>query len=515
MNKRYQVFVSSTYKDLIEERKEATQAILKCNCFPAGMELFPASNKKQWNVIKQVIDDSDFYLLILAGRYGSLGIDDLGNKVGYTEMEFDYAVSKEKPIIVMLHRNPETLPAKLTERTERSIKRLEKFREKAMNGRMVAFWDNKDQLNGEILSSLHKMMSSTPEAVGWVRADFIVKSNNTYLNSLSTIEELKKINKFDEKIEYLEDKNSSVLAECFKNIEFANEFIDLFNSIQSSDLISRAIHLIPKLNYKIEKRFKKLIDIDSLFFKQCKDGIYQETEISNSIIRLLIKLDICSDDYLEPMFNAIKAINSSFIHVKNCFSYIDRYGSMINIDTKIELWKYVMDEFKNEHRKLSINYLSHMVTCLFDSEDEYVYVYNIFVSYEKNVQREILYSMFCNCGVETCIITPKIQRMFFNMCNTVFLWDDDQAIADLLLYCLFVRTIDIFTVDEIYDKLGEFNDDVFYIFIWRLCYGEFGMGAYEFYEIDEEEVFRINEIIKERKHPREKKLLEHLSLLKY
>ena len=96
MDKRYQVFVSSTYNDLIDERKEATQAILKCNCFPAGMELFPASNKKQWNVIKQVIDDSDFYLLILAGRYGSLGVDDFGTKVGYTEMEFDYALSKGK-----------------------------------------------------------------------------------------------------------------------------------------------------------------------------------------------------------------------------------------------------------------------------------------------------------------------------------------------------------------------------------------------------------------------------------
>lgn len=116
MDKRYQVFVSPTYDDLIEERKEATQAILKCDCFPAGMELFTASNKGQWSVIKKVIDDSDFYLLIIAGRYGSLGIDDKGKKVGYTEMEFDYALSQEKPIIVMLHRDIEKLPAKWCEK---------------------------------------------------------------------------------------------------------------------------------------------------------------------------------------------------------------------------------------------------------------------------------------------------------------------------------------------------------------------------------------------------------------
>ena len=201
MDKRYQVFVSSTYNDLIEERKEATQAILKCNCFPAGMELFPASNKKQWNVIKQVIDDSDFYLLILAGRYGSLGINDAGIRTGYTEMEFDYALSKEKPIIAILHRSPETLPAKLTEKKEVNIKRLEKFRVKAMSGRMVAFWENKDQLNSEILNSLHKMMNSTPEAVGWIRANNISEVDEAKeLDLSSVIEEFINIKDAEDRI---------------------------------------------------------------------------------------------------------------------------------------------------------------------------------------------------------------------------------------------------------------------------------------------------------------------------
>lgn len=40
------------------------------------MELFPASNKSQWDFIKRVIDESDFYLVIIAGKYGSIGIND-------------------------------------------------------------------------------------------------------------------------------------------------------------------------------------------------------------------------------------------------------------------------------------------------------------------------------------------------------------------------------------------------------------------------------------------------------
>lgn len=81
MQKKYQVFVSSTYQDLIDERKEVTQALLESNCIPTGMELFPASSRMQWEIIKSVIDDCDYYLLILAGRYGSLGINDEGKKL--------------------------------------------------------------------------------------------------------------------------------------------------------------------------------------------------------------------------------------------------------------------------------------------------------------------------------------------------------------------------------------------------------------------------------------------------
>ena len=84
MEKRYQVFVSSTYQDLQEERKEVMQALLELDCIPSGMELFPASNEDQWSLITRVIDDCDYYLLIIGGRYGSCNEEG----VGYTEMEF-------------------------------------------------------------------------------------------------------------------------------------------------------------------------------------------------------------------------------------------------------------------------------------------------------------------------------------------------------------------------------------------------------------------------------------------
>jgi hypothetical protein len=75
MEKRYQVFVSSTYEDLQEERREVMQALLTLNCIPTGMELFPAADDDSWTWIKGFIEGCDYYVVIIGGRYGSTGKD--------------------------------------------------------------------------------------------------------------------------------------------------------------------------------------------------------------------------------------------------------------------------------------------------------------------------------------------------------------------------------------------------------------------------------------------------------
>lgn len=91
MEKKYQVFISSTYTDLKEERQNITNILLMADCIPAGMEAFVAADDKQFNIIKRVIDLCDYYILVIGSRYGSIN-----EKAGksYTEMEFDYALSK-------------------------------------------------------------------------------------------------------------------------------------------------------------------------------------------------------------------------------------------------------------------------------------------------------------------------------------------------------------------------------------------------------------------------------------
>ena len=92
MERKYQVFISSTYEDLKTERQAAISCLLDMNCIPVGMEQFPASSLSQWEYIKKMIDMSDYYLLIVAGKYGSI---DPEENISYTEKEYRYAIHKK------------------------------------------------------------------------------------------------------------------------------------------------------------------------------------------------------------------------------------------------------------------------------------------------------------------------------------------------------------------------------------------------------------------------------------
>jgi len=85
--------------DLKEERQAAVEAILDAGHIPAGMELFKAGNETQLEVVKRWIDQSDIYLLILGGRYGSVE-----KKTGksYTQIEYEYALKKGMPVFAVV-----------------------------------------------------------------------------------------------------------------------------------------------------------------------------------------------------------------------------------------------------------------------------------------------------------------------------------------------------------------------------------------------------------------------------
>ena len=184
MEKRYQIFISSTFSDLKDERNKVMQTIMSLDCIPAGMELFPAMDEEQFEFIKRIIDDCDYYILIIGARYGSM--DD--NGVSYTEKEYDYAVSKNIPVLAFLHNDISSLPMKKADVDDELRKKLEKFRKKVEKGRLVQYWVNADNLNAKVAVSLPKTIKMFPRT-GWVKANLMANSE-----SLQEINELRKEN---------------------------------------------------------------------------------------------------------------------------------------------------------------------------------------------------------------------------------------------------------------------------------------------------------------------------------
>jgi hypothetical protein len=168
MDKRYQVFVSSTYKDLREERQEVMQALLELDCIPAGMELFPAADEDQWSLIKKVIDDCDYYIVIVGGRYGSQDAE--GNS--YTQKEYEYAVSIGKPVMGFLHRDPSKIATGKTDASDEDRKKLLEFR-KLVETKMCKYWETPAELGSVVSRSLIKLIKTHP-ASGWVKGDLVL-----------------------------------------------------------------------------------------------------------------------------------------------------------------------------------------------------------------------------------------------------------------------------------------------------------------------------------------------------
>jgi hypothetical protein len=99
------------------------------------MELFPAADDDSLTLIKNVIDDSDYYLIIPGGRYGT--IDESTGK-SYTELEYEYALETGKPIVALVHSSSKSLPAEKTERTDEGQRRFQEF-SAALKKRHVRF----------------------------------------------------------------------------------------------------------------------------------------------------------------------------------------------------------------------------------------------------------------------------------------------------------------------------------------------------------------------------------------
>lgn len=265
MDKKYQVFVSSTYEDLVEERKKVMESLLQMNCFPVGMEYFNASDESQWDVIKSLIDECDYYVLILAGRYGS--IDEATGK-SYTQKEYEYAVSKGIPTIAFIHKDVSSLPKAKTESDSKIETRLSEFTD-TVKKRLCKFWDTSDNLASQVVLSLNSLIKTKPR-IGWVNADQSgsPEANAEILKLRKEIDELnKKLHQYEENepegIQDLAQGEDKIILSFYMNLGGVAESSFTWNTIFS---ILGPLMLVESSEVNLKNV------LDEYFRMNCKNG---------------------------------------------------------------------------------------------------------------------------------------------------------------------------------------------------------------------------------------------------
>nr|WP_322625044.1 DUF4062 domain-containing protein [uncultured Flavobacterium sp.] len=247
-DKKLQVFVSSTYVDLKEERQAAVEAILSAGHIPAGMELFSAGDESQMTVIKRWIDESDVYLLILGGRYGSI---DPSSGKSYTHLEYEYAIEQGKPLFAVVI-NQAALDGKVKTNGMAAIEQdsphlLKEFKTQVLSN-LVKFFDDKK----DIKLAVHETLSDfnyRKDLVGWVRGD---NSVNTGLLA--------------EEIARLTKENSDLRFELSKDENGTSQI--LYNNLSFDELhklLNREKNVNEETLYELLILYGKLISREYTF----------------------------------------------------------------------------------------------------------------------------------------------------------------------------------------------------------------------------------------------------------
>jgi SAM-dependent methyltransferase len=178
--KRYQVFVSSTYQDLQAERFEVVKTLLEMSCIPVSMEFYTAADEDHWSVTRRLIEESDYLIVIVAGKYGSINAEGMS----HTEAEYRHALAVNKPILGFVHEDPTSLPGTRIELDDPvARKRLEEFRS-LVETRLCTKWSNAVELARKVATSLGSLMQQHPGR-GWIRAPVVANEEHLVLRPKS------------------------------------------------------------------------------------------------------------------------------------------------------------------------------------------------------------------------------------------------------------------------------------------------------------------------------------------
>lgn len=126
LDTRYQIFISTSGRDMQPERMVLSQTLVGMGFFAWGLE---HRTPLTTTLARRQIDECDYVILLLGSQYGEQSI----SGVSYLSLEYEYALSQAKHIIVFMHEQPENREIDLQETHQQLKDKFLAFRKKLLH----------------------------------------------------------------------------------------------------------------------------------------------------------------------------------------------------------------------------------------------------------------------------------------------------------------------------------------------------------------------------------------------
>ncbi|MBM3299217.1 MAG: DUF4062 domain-containing protein [Deltaproteobacteria bacterium] len=311
-DRRYEVFISSTAKDLRKAREALIETTIKCQYFPSAMELFTRVGARSVGLIEDCIRRADVFVILIGARYGS-EIEESGKT--YTKLEYDLAIKYKKPVLAFLldeeeysierGKLPEGDPERQHDRDLREFRELVK-QHPAGGSTFVQYFSLEDigGLQESCTLALQNAVSDFDGRGGWIRGEL-----------------------------YDELKSRTVLDKKVSENRFFKRFVDRLNTFDV--LSTRVVEKVPHLKRAIADYF-----LDQYLGRMIESGVRNLFFESGSSIAFLSEAFIERLDQEDFMRDVSRDLN---IQTNNVLTYLD---FVLSERVQIELYPYGPPEAK-------------------------------------------------------------------------------------------------------------------------------------------------------------------------
>ena len=212
---RPSVFISSTFADFYEERKLISDYLNTVQCNVNAIDIQPASNTSVASRIKQGIEHSDFIILLIGNRYGSILPKMTGSEEkSITHWEYELAIELNKPICVYF--NPKS---QFYDDIDIKKARLDNFKEDLESKHNPGYFYSKEELLKKLPSAMISMYREI--------ADNLADNLDDLSAQLSRLKyDNRQLNNYNERLENTNKKYQKQIIKDSINLERLNDLED-------------------------------------------------------------------------------------------------------------------------------------------------------------------------------------------------------------------------------------------------------------------------------------------------